>query len=244
MKVLISIFIFLFSIAWTHEAVAEESIATDSNITFTFSEAVRNLDNVTLTNSNVGSLITLKDSGETGSNISFTATINTAKTMITINPTSNFYSQQVVYAAIGATVEDYSDNVIPATSKTFTAEYLKTELLNPLNEKDIVGLIEKPSVENAPSNLAVVGRYIIEPTIFDVLENQHKGSNNEIQLTDAIANRIGKSICTGYKFSGERFDCGSKLGFIQANIKYSIERNEFNKELKQWLKDEILKSES
>jgi UTP--glucose-1-phosphate uridylyltransferase len=112
------------------------------------------------------------------------------------------------------------------------------------NNIDIIDLIEKPSVENAPSNLAVVGRYIIEPTIFDVLENQHKGSNNEIQLTDAIANRIGKSICTGYKFSGERFDCGSKLGFIQANIKYSIERNEFNKELKQWLKDEILKSES
>jgi UTP--glucose-1-phosphate uridylyltransferase len=112
------------------------------------------------------------------------------------------------------------------------------------NNIDIIDLIEKPSVENAPSNLAVVGRYIIEPTIFDVLENQHKDSNNEIQLTDAIANRIGKSICTGYKFSGERFDCGSKLGFIKANIKYSIERNEFNKELKQWLKDEILKSES
>jgi UTP--glucose-1-phosphate uridylyltransferase len=112
------------------------------------------------------------------------------------------------------------------------------------NNIDIIDLIEKPSVENAPSNLAVVGRYIIEPTIFDVLENQHKDSNNEIQLTDAIANRIGKSICRGYKFSGERFDCGSKLGFIKANIKYSIERNEFNKELKQWLKDEILKSES
>ena len=112
------------------------------------------------------------------------------------------------------------------------------------NNIDIIDLIEKPSVKNAPSNLAVVGRYIIEPTIFDVLENQYKGSNNEIQLTDAIANRIGKSICTGYKFSGERFDCGSKLGFIKANIKYSIERNEFNKELKQWLKDEILKSES
>ena len=71
----------------------------------------------------------------------------------------------------------------------------------------------------------------------------NKDSNNEIQLTDAIASRIGKSICTGYKFSGERFDCGSKLGFIKANIKFSIERNEFNKELKRWLNDEILKSE-
>jgi len=114
----------------------------------------------------------------------------------------------------------------------------------PNNNIDIIDLIEKPSIENAPSNLAVVGRYIIEPSIFDVLESQHKGSNNEIQLTDAIASRIGNSICTGYKFSGERFDCGSKLGFIKANIKYSFERKEFNKELKQWLKDEIVKSKN
>ena len=93
-------------------------------------------------NLNVASLIALKGLDETGSDIPFTATINRAKTVITINPTSNFVSQQVVYAAIGATVEDYSDNVIPATSKTFTAEYLKTELLNPLIEKDVVGVIE------------------------------------------------------------------------------------------------------
>ena len=150
---------------------------------------------------------------------------------------------------IGEMIQNYENGNMLAIMEVEKNEVSSYGIITPgktlsNNNIDIVDLIEKPSVENAPSNLAVVGRYIIEPTIFDVLENQHKGSNNEIQLTDAIANRIGKSICTGYKFSGERFDCGSKLGFIKANIKYSIERNEFNKELKQWLKDEILKSES
>ena len=124
------------------DAVITASIATDSDITFTFSEAVRNLDNSELTSSNVGSLITLKETDENGSDLAFSATINSAKTIITINPTSNFSSKQVIYASIGATVEDYADNVIPASNKTFVAEYLATSLTNPLLEKDVVGLIE------------------------------------------------------------------------------------------------------
>ena len=107
------------------------------------------------------------------------------------------------------------------------------------NVTEILGLVEKPSIEKAPSNEAVVGRYIIEPAVFDVLEKQNRGASNEIQLTDAIASRIGKSLCSGYKFSGERFDCGSKLGFIQANIKLSLQRSEINKELTSWLQHEI-----
>ena len=107
------------------------------------------------------------------------------------------------------------------------------------NVTEILGLVEKPSVEKAPSNEAVVGRYIIEPAVFDVLEKQNRGASNEIQLTDAIASRVGKSLCSGYKFSGERFDCGSKLGFIQANIKLSLQRSEINKELTSWLHHEI-----
>ena len=150
---------------------------------------------------------------------------------------------------IGEMIKNYTSGNMLAVMEVKKTEVSSYGIITPgktypNNNIDIVGLIEKPSVEIAPSNLAVVGRYIIEPSIFDVLENQNKDSNNEIQLTDAIASRIGKSICTGYKFSGERFDCGSKLGFIKANIKYSFERNEFNKELKQWLKDEILKSEN
>jgi UTP--glucose-1-phosphate uridylyltransferase len=108
------------------------------------------------------------------------------------------------------------------------------------NITEILGLIEKPSIDKAPSNMAVVGRYIIEPSVFKELEKQNRGTSNEIQLTDAIANRIGKSHCYGYKFTNDRFDCGSKLGFIQANIKLSIERDDLSEKLKSWLKEEIL----
>ena len=108
------------------------------------------------------------------------------------------------------------------------------------NVTEILGLVEKPTTEKAPSNMAVVGRYIIEPAVFDVLEQQNRGASNEIQLTDAIAIRIGQSICMGYKFNEERFDCGSKLGFIQANIRFSIERPEMKQNLKNWLKNEIV----
>lgn len=108
------------------------------------------------------------------------------------------------------------------------------------NMTEILGLIEKPSIEKAPSNMAVVGRYIIEPSVFKELEKQNRGTSNEIQLTDAIANRIGKSHCYGYKFTDDRFDCGSKLGFIQANIKLSIERDDLSEKLKSWLKEEFL----
>ena len=108
------------------------------------------------------------------------------------------------------------------------------------NMTEILGLIEKPSIEKAPSNMAVVGRYIIEPSVFKELEKQNRGTSNEIQLTDAIANKIGKSHCYGYKFTDDRFDCGSKLGFIQANIKLSIERDDLSEKLKSWLKDEFL----
>jgi len=108
------------------------------------------------------------------------------------------------------------------------------------NVTEILGLIEKPSIDKAPSNMAVVGRYIIEPSVFNELEKQNRGTSNEIQLTDAIANRIGKSRCYGYKFTNDRFDCGSKLGFIQANIKLSIERDDLSEKLKSWLKDEFL----
>ena len=124
------------------EAVITASIAVNSDITFTFSEATRNLDDTALTNSNVGSLMTLKDTDANGADIPFVATINSAKTIITIDPVSNFTSAQKIYAAIGATVEDFADNVIPASSKTFTAEFLKEDLENPFNEKDVIALID------------------------------------------------------------------------------------------------------
>jgi len=95
-------------------------IGVSDNLTITFSEAVRNIDNTELTNSNIDNLITLKLNNASGSNINFDATINTDKTVITINPASNLLYSQAVYFAIGATVEDSADNTITAADATFT----------------------------------------------------------------------------------------------------------------------------
>ena len=107
------------------------------------------------------------------------------------------------------------------------------------NEEELVQIkqmVEKPSIENAPSNLAIVGRYILDDKIFDVLEKQERGSSHEIQLTDAISSQISETPCFGYKIQDERFDCGSKLGFLQANISYALSRNDLNAGLTNWLK--------
>jgi hypothetical protein len=96
-------------------------VAVDSNITLTFNEAVRNIDDSALSDSNVDSLITLKATNSSGSDIAFDATIDSDKEIITINPTSDFDSEQVIYVAIGATVEDSSGNANTASSITFTA---------------------------------------------------------------------------------------------------------------------------
>ena len=99
---------------------------------------------------------------------------------------------------------------------------------------EVRGLVEKPSPEDAPSNLAVVGRYIIEPALFDQLGQQDVGAGGEIQLTDSLAARIGKSPFYGLRFSGQRFDCGSKLGFLQANLSFALERPDMADALLDW----------
>ena len=148
---------------------------------------------------------------------------NTIKEMI-----SN-YSSGNMLAIMNVNNQDVSSYGIISPGKTLDN-----------NVTEILGLIEKPSIDKAPSNMAVVGRYIIEPSVFKELEKQNRGTSNEVQLTDAIANRIGESHCYGYKFTNDRFDCGSKLGFIQANIKFSIERDDLSEKLKSWLKEEFL----
>jgi UTP--glucose-1-phosphate uridylyltransferase len=89
---------------------------------------------------------------------------------------------------------------------------------------NILGLVEKPEPADAPSDLAVIGRYILEPKIFDLLENQARGAGNEIQLTDALASLLGGDAFYGMKFDGKRFDCGDKIGFLEANIAFALER--------------------
>lgn len=102
---------------------------------------------------------------------------------------------------------------------------------------DVLGLVEKPDPDKAPSNLAIIGRYIIEPAIFAQLSAQEKGANGEIQLTDSLAAHIGKAPFTGIRLSGQRFDCGSKIGFLQANIAFALSRPDLSDRLKAWLKN-------
>lgn len=88
----------------------------------------------------------------------------------------------------------------------------------------IRGLVEKPAPSEAPSTLAVIGRYILDPSIFLALERQAPGSGGEIQLTDAIARGIGDIAVNGFRFEGTRFDCGNPGGFIRANIAFGLQR--------------------
>ena len=103
------------------------------------------------------------------------------------------------------------------------------------NLTEITGIVEKPSPDKAPSDKAVVGRYILEPKIFDELGKGRRGAGGEIQLTDALAARIGHAPFHGLNFSGERFDCGSKIGFLKANIAFGLARDELQGDLSQWL---------
>ena len=104
---------------------------------------------------------------------------------------------------------------------------------------DIAGLVEKPMPADAPSTTAVVGRYIISPSVFDTLGLQEQGAGGEIQLTDALAKQIGTAPFTGLHFSGERFDCGSKVGFLQANIAFGLDNPDMTDALHEWLRGHI-----
>ncbi len=97
--------------------------------------------------------------------------------------------------------------------------------------------IEKPSVEEAPSNLAVASRYLFTPEIFDYLETTQPGKNNEIQLTDAMREMVKAHPMYGLKFNGKRYDIGDKLGFLKTNLEFGLNDPEIGESLKLWLKD-------
>ncbi len=86
------------------------------------------------------------------------------------------------------------------------------------------GLVEKPQPDQAPSNLAIIGRYVLTPEIFDILELKETGAGGEIQITDAMARLLDQQALYGYRYQGTRFDCGSKVGFQMANIAFALER--------------------
>ncbi|CAA7624116.1 UTP--glucose-1-phosphate uridylyltransferase [Magnetospirillum sp. LM-5] len=88
------------------------------------------------------------------------------------------------------------------------------------------GLVEKPDPEVAPSTLSIIGRYILHPAVFEVLDKKEKGAGGEIQLTDAIAQTIGMVPFHGLRFEGKRFDCGDKVGWLEANVAFALARED------------------
>lgn len=99
----------------------------------------------------------------------------------------------------------------------------------------ITGLVEKPQPENAPSTLGVVGRYILTPKIFEHLENVRPGAGGEIQLTDGIASLLQEERALAYEFSGTRYDCGTKIGYLKATIALALEHPEVGQEFADYL---------
>ena len=100
------------------------------------------------------------------------------------------------------------------------------------------GMVEKPKVADAPSNLAVIGRYILTPDVLETLNRQKSGAGGEIQLTDAIAEEMdAKRKVYALKFEGQRFDCGSKAGFLQATVSFALAREELQDEFAAYLRD-------
>ena len=97
-------------------------------------------------------------------------------------------------------------------------------------------LVEKPPVAQAPSNVAILGRYILTPDVFDYLANQEKGAGGEIQLTDALKRMAREQAVYAYDFRGHRYDCGSKIGFLQANLEFGLRRPELRDALEAYIK--------
>ena len=102
---------------------------------------------------------------------------------------------------------------------------------------EVKALVEKPKQGSAPSNLMIPGRYILQPEVMRILESQEKGAGGEIQLTDAMAQLIGQQPFHGFTFDGQRYDCGDKAGYIQANLALALAREDIGPSVRSFAKD-------
>jgi len=101
----------------------------------------------------------------------------------------------------------------------------------------ITSMVEKPAVEDAPSNQIISGRYILQPEVFDKIDQQNPGSGGEIQITDAMIALMEEQPFYGYQFSGKTYDCGSKIGFLAANVAYGLEREDLGGDFRAQIKE-------
>jgi UTP--glucose-1-phosphate uridylyltransferase len=126
---------------------------------------------------------------------------------------------------------------IEEVSPEATASYGILDADPPTNSlTEIRGLVEKPKPADAPSNLAIIGRYILTPEIFSILDGKEEGAGGEIQITDAMARLLKSQKVYGFNYKGTRFDCGTKVGFQMANISYAMDRPHMRERLLPFLK--------
>lgn len=147
-----------------------------------------------------------------------------------LNPQKGLLAQMVEqYNKVGG-------NII-AVSEVEQKDTKKYGILDPENYSEdgrlikAKGMVEKPNPKDAPSNLSLTGRYILQPEIFDYLEKGRAAKDGEIQLTDSMCEMLPTSDFYGYKFEGQRFDCGNRVGFLEANIAYALEIDEMKDRL-------------
>lgn len=142
-----------------------------------------------------------------------------------------------------------TNSSIVAVEKVAPSEVSKYGIVEPVSHKNtanyyqVSGIVEKPPVGQAPSDLAVIGRYIFTPQIFSFLKDLPSGAGNEIQLTDAIAKLLSYESVYCYPFVGKRYDCGNKLGYLQANVLYALKRADLKDEFLGYLKTLISKAQ-
>lgn len=174
-----------------------------------------------------------------------------ARHMIGKEPFALLLPDMMVQHKIGALkqmteqYEKYGNNVIgvyevPREDVSSYGVVKIDELSN--GQSKIVDMVEKPKVEDAPSNLMIMGRYILQPEIMMLLGTQNKGAGGEIQLTDAMLKLLEFQDFSGVEIKGKLFDCGSKLGFLSANLSYALEHPEIGKEFRAAI-PELLKAE-
>ena len=170
--------------------------------------------------------------------------IKLAKSFIGDEPFAVLYGDDIIKSDMPAlkqlieVYEKYDANVIGIQEVDKNLVY-KYGIIEFETENKIKSIIEKPSIEEAPSNFAGLGRYIVKPEIFDELDKLDKGKGNEYQFTDGMLNLMKKQDFYACKFKGTYYDIGNQLGYLKANIAFALDRDDLKDELKQYLKNII-----
>jgi len=169
-----------------------------------------------------------------------------AKPAVGNNPFAVILADDMILSSNKGCLKQMAERYKELNSSIIAVEKVSKELLHKYGiiegvksnktDWDLTNIIEKPDTNEAPSSMGVVGRYILKPSIFDILSNTAKGAGEEIQLTDAIAAQLKNEKVYAYEFNGKRFDCGNKLGFLKATIEYGLNHKEISNDLRNYLK--------